>query len=471
MWWHIRSGEMTLNQRAPLLEDVFSFTRFGAAWTNHSWLSQVILFLVFKWAGFSGLAMYTALLAVVSMGLIYRLIDGPPLLKTSLIIFCLMACSLVWSPRPQMFSLVLFALLLSLLADYKKNHKGPLWVIPIMFGLWSNLHGGFPIGWMLLVIFAAAETANRIFLYEKSECLPWPRIRSLVLFSLSAIPAVLLNPNGFKTWLIPFQTVGITALQNLIQEWASPDFHNLSQQVILWLLFVMVISFSMSGRRVPLGDVLIPLAFAYLTFLARRNIAAFAMTAVPAASRGLLAAWRIWRDRMELEGGFPGLMRKYGLAVPSFENRQFAPAVSRGINLVFIGFLSALAFGRLGIMSLNPVIDRYLSKDYPVAAVDWMRSKSVTGNIFNEYNWGGYLIFTNADNPVFVDGRTDLFGDEIIDEWQQVVLGEPEWPAILDKWEVQAVLLKPEKPVLAQMDGRGWRKAFEDEISVVMVRE
>jgi hypothetical protein len=471
MWWHIRSGEMTVKQGAPLLEDVFSFTRYGAEWTNHSWLSQVVLFLAFQLAGFHGLAIYTALLAAVSMGLVYRLIEGAPLFKAFLIILCSSACALVWTPRPQMFSLAFFALLLNLLADYKSGKSKRLWLVPILFALWSNMHGGFPIGLALLAVYTVAESANRVFFYEKDVCLSWTQIRGLLLWSLSAIPAVLLNPNGIKTWLIPFQTVGITALQNLIQEWASPDFHELPQQVILWLLFLMVISFSMAGRRIPLGDLLVPLTFAYMTLLARRNIAAFAMTAVPATSRGLLAAWGSWRGKLEAEGGISTLLKRYRLAVPIIRNRQVDAGIARVVNLVIIALLSSLAFGRLGIMSLQPVVDRNLSMEYPVEAVNWMQQQPVTGNVLNEYNWGGYLVFSNPANPVFVDGRTDLFGDEIIGEWQQVVLGEPEWLSILDKWEVQAVLLKPDKPLLAQMNGQGWRKAFEDEKSVVMVRE
>ncbi|MHC1785044.1 MAG: hypothetical protein AB9891_20215 [Anaerolineaceae bacterium] len=471
MWWHIRSGEMTLKNGAPLLTDPFSFTRYGSDWTNHSWLSQVILFQVFNLGGFTGLAVYTALLAVISMGLVYRLVKGPPLLKAFLIILCSAACALVWTPRPQMFSLVFFAGLYSLLAGYKHEKRGPLWLIPIFFALWSNLHGGFPIGLALLAVFIAAEAANRIFLYPANDCLSWREISKLALWSITAIPAVLLNPNGIKTWLIPFQTVGITALQNLIQEWASPDFHNLSQQVILWLLVLLVISFSMAGKRMMMGDFLIPLAFAYMTFLARRNISAFAMAAVPAISRGLQAAWGIWQERIEAEGGLTTLLMKYHISTPKFENRNIDQAISRLINMVMIGFLAALAFGRLGIMSLNPIIDRYLQNDYPVQAVNWIRDNHISGNLFNEYNWGGYLIFACPQNLVFLDGRTDLFGDEIIGEWQKVILGDPEWRTILDKWDVQTVLLQPDKPVISIMKDHGWRIGFEDEKSVVMLRE
>jgi hypothetical protein len=471
MWWHIRSGEMTLKNGSPLLTDVFSFTRYGSEWTNHSWLSQVILFQAFNLGSFTGLAVYTALLAVISMGLVYRLIEGPPLLKAFLTILCSTACALVWTPRPQMFSLVFFAGLLFLLDGYKRDKRRPLWLIPIIFVLWSNLHAGFSIGLALLAVFIASEAANRIFLYSSDECLSWREIRQLAIWSVMAIPAVLLNPNGIKTWLIPFQTVGITALQNLIQEWASPDFHNLPQQVILWLLVLLVISFSLAGKRMTMGDILIPLAFAYMTFLARRNVSMFAMAVVPALSRGLLAAWGNWHERIDAEGGFAAILQKYHISIRRFKNQEVDPAISRIINLGMIGFLGALAFGRLGIMSLNPIIERNLQIDYPVEAMNWIRDNHISGNLLNEYNWGGYLIFTSPQTPVFVDGRTDLFGDEIIGEWQKVVQGDPEWITILEKWDVQTLLLQPEKPVLLLMKDFGWRIGFEDEKSVVMIRE
>jgi hypothetical protein len=67
VWWHIRSGQTTLESGSPLMVDPFSFTRNGAPWTNHSWLAQVILFLAFNFGGYLGLGIFTAVLAVISI--------------------------------------------------------------------------------------------------------------------------------------------------------------------------------------------------------------------------------------------------------------------------------------------------------------------------------------------------------------------------------------------------------------------
>jgi len=44
MWWHIRTGEVIVNE-GILHEDVFSFTVPDNEWITHEWLSQVIMWI------------------------------------------------------------------------------------------------------------------------------------------------------------------------------------------------------------------------------------------------------------------------------------------------------------------------------------------------------------------------------------------------------------------------------------------
>lgn len=471
VWWHIRSGETTLKSGSPLMVDPFSFTRNGAPWTNHSWLAQVVLFLGYDLGGYLGLGIYTAVLAVISMALLYRLVEGPPILKAFLVIFCSAASALIWTPRPQMFSLLLFIGLYSVLHEYRQTRKRVLWLIPILFVIWSNLHGGFPLGLILLAAYLIGEICNHLFLYPPEECLPWKDIRKIGLWSASAIPAILLNPNGINTWLIPFQTVGVTALQNLIQEWASPDFHVLSQQVILWLFFILFISFSTAGRRMPMTDIVMPVLFTYMTFVARRNIGAFAMVTVPALSRGILYSWQTWLSKFTTDHKAYQFLRSKNLFQYAEENQNVNPKISRLLNLIIIGFLGAIAFGRLGLMTLRPVVDHFMENDYPVGAVQWLQEIPTPGNMLNEYNWGGYLIFANPQNRVFVDGRTDLFGDDIIGQWQKAVLGDPEWDTIFEEWDIHLVLLQPDRPIIALLKNNGWQMVYEDSRSILLEKK
>ena len=87
MWWHLRAGEETVNIGQPLTVDTFSHTRNGESWVNHSWLSQVALYLLYHAGGFFGIGLFVALLAVISMALVYLQMDGPPILRAFILIF------------------------------------------------------------------------------------------------------------------------------------------------------------------------------------------------------------------------------------------------------------------------------------------------------------------------------------------------------------------------------------------------
>src|SRR5574341_2540755 len=74
-WWHIRSGEHILT-KGMIYQDPFSFTKQGEPWINHSWGSQIVLYLAWRIAGNTGLALYTSLLATAGMALVYRTCTG-----------------------------------------------------------------------------------------------------------------------------------------------------------------------------------------------------------------------------------------------------------------------------------------------------------------------------------------------------------------------------------------------------------
>lgn len=81
------------------------------------------------------------------------------------------------------------------------------------------------------------------------------------------------------------------------------------------------------------------------------------------------------------------------------------------------------------------------------------------------------MMWAMPGHQVFVDGRTDLFGDEIIGEWISVVQGDQDWGAILDKWQVDLVFIEPEQPVAGLLPHAGWTEVFRDDLSVIFVRE
>jgi hypothetical protein len=113
---------------------------------------------------------------------------------------------------------------------------------------------------------------------------------------------------------------------------------------------------------------------------------------------------------------------------------------------------------------------KVFEKSLPLGAVDYLRQHRPEGRLFNSYNWGGYLLWALPEYPVFVDGRTDLYDDEIIREWLRVVRGEAGWQSVLDRWEVKVVLLERDWPLVRLLPGEGWHLWYEDDLSVVYGR-
>lgn len=456
LWWHLRAGEETLSSGSPVLVDSFSYTRSGQSWTNHSWLSQVILAGIFRLGGLPLVGLFVPLLAVIIMLLLFMQMDGPVILRAFVIVLASTVSAVVWTPRPQMFSLLLFALVAWMLNRYKRAGPVRLWPLPLIFFLWSNLHGGYPLGFLLIGAFLIGEGINHLGKVS-GPVLPWKDMLLLAGYACLGLVLVAVNPNGVKMWAIPFQTVDVGVLQQLIQEWASPDFHDLSQQPFLWMLFALILCWALAGRRVDGSELLTVLLFAWMGFTARRNVGPFSLVAAPALARALTGL---------LEQGAPklaGWVREKFPAAAVREQPELAPGLRKGINLAVAALLAFAAFGKLAVVNYPAFTAQVVGRAYPVKAVEWIEANRPEGRLFNEYNWGGYLTWALPAYPVFVDGRTDLFGDEVLSQWIGVIQAEDDWQESLDRWAVRLVLIQPGRPLVSALEQAGWKLVVKEE--------
>jgi hypothetical protein len=461
LFWHLRAGEQTLADARPLTVDVFSHTRAGETWVNHSWLSQVWLYLTWKMGGWFALSLWTGALAAIGMGFIYLCMDDAPLLlRPFVIIFGALVAAPVWVARPQLTSLVLFAFLLWYLRRWQQGRRAPLWVLLPLFVLWSNLHGGYPLGLMLIGVVLGGALIERIL---GRDALPWARWRSLAVAGLLSWLVVAINPNTWHMWLIPFQTVGMTTLQQYISEWASPDFHDFSQQPFIWLLLGTMMAMGFSRRRTSGADALGVAMFAYLGLTARRNFGPFALITMPVLARHLGDVIGQILERLPKE------MRTRLEAAAQTLNAEPARRES-AFRVGVLILLWGVAIFKGYAVTLPVQVESALEENYPTAAVAWIQENQPPGNLFNEYNWGGYLIWDLRAYPVAVDGRTDLYGDEILTQYVQVQSAQDGWAHILDDWDVNLVLVSPNTPLTAALAESGWQQAYADEVATVWIR-
>ena len=465
MWWHLRAGEETLSSGEVYQVDTFSSTRSGERWINHSWLSQVMMALMVRIGGRPALSIWVASCAVLSMGLVYLLMSGHPLLRSAVLILAAMVSSVVWSPRPQIMSLVFLALISWLVQSYlDKPRWGYLVAVPAVFVLWGNLHGGYVLGLIYLGAVICGGFLDRIMLEKRADSTPWKNLGYLAAVMLLGFLFVLLNPNGIDMWKIPFNTIGVETLQNLINEWASPDFHQAFQQPFLWMLLGLFIVLGLNGQSVQ-GKRLVPVViFAWAALVARRNFGPFAIVGAPLLAEQLSLLLDEWISKARQS--FLAIEKFLVNAETSKEN--FNMTARNMLNVVLIGLLIAAAVIKTCQVNQTELVAKTEKKIFPVGAAEWIKSQDQPVKVFNDYNWGGYLIYHLDDPQVFVDGRTDLYGDEILSNYLDVIYGEENWQELLSAYDIHTLLVPSDSLLVRTAIKEGWRLVYGDPVSAIM---
>lgn len=464
-WWHLQAGRVTLERGRILQSDVFSHTRYGQPWVNHSWLSQVLLYLLFHYLRYYGLGLFQALVVTLAFVFVYAQMEGDVFTRAFIVVLAAAASAVIWIARPQLISFLLTAVLCYLLYLYKWRGVNRLWLIPPLFVLWVNLHAGYALGFMVLAGFVAGEVFNNLLARlapGEDPVVPWRGVGLVVLVSILSFLCLLLNPNTTRMWMYYLDTVRIGVLQDFIQEWRSPDFHPLYTHPFIWLLLATLAAIGLSGRRVDGTDLALVAGFAYAGLLAGRNMGPFALVAAPVLSRHAARAIERWLKVAREQGWFSPPLR---VGRPSSTRLALANWLLLLLVLVAAGVKAALPWRD----EFNVENER---RTLPADAVEWIQREQPPGPMFNSYNWGGYLIWHLwPAYRVFVDGRTDLYGDELLSQYLKVRFAQPGFQEVLDQYGVNFVLTEAggfTDNFLAL--SKGWRLAYSDHIAVIYVR-
>ncbi len=457
-WWHLGAGRAIVTTGRTPYADEFSHTVRGKPWTDVYWLAQVGLYQARVIGGDAALALLVAALVIIAFIFVYRQTEGQPLLRAFVVVLAATTSSVIWSPRPQMLSFALLGVTSYVVYLLKWRQVNRLWVLIPLFVLWANVHGGYALGLMLIGSVIAGETLNRLTgRADAPEVMTWKEIGWLMGAGILCGLALLVNPYTFGTWTLPFRTVGIKALQGFIQEWASPDFHNLYEQPMLWLLFALLAAVGFSGRRWDWSDLIVVMVFGYSAFLARRNIAPLALVLAPILTRQMQPIVESLAARVKL---------------PASVSKDVHPALSRALNWMILVLVTLAVLIKCGVALSPQMIDKAQQQTAPVRAVEWLKQNNLTGPMYNSYNWGGYLVWALPQEPVFVDGRTDLYDDEFLREYFKVMFIRPGWQEALDRYGVRLALTERDSFLATMLATQpNWRLAYSDDQAVIYARE
>jgi len=461
LWMHLLLGRDILAEGVPH-QEVYSYTAAGSPFIYHEWLSGVILHLVDRLGGTTGLVLLQPLAALLVAWFLFRAArsSGADRDLTFLLLGAgLYAASFRMFLRPHLLALPLLAAAVMLLGLYRKRGGyGPpllLIAVQVVWTNWTNLHGSFPAGIALAALFALGEAIRRRFFAEDGEESPAP-LAGLALLPAALLVASLLNPYGWELLRVVFLHPVDPLFRERIFEYL-PSFGPAFRSTWIFPLYVGWIVLCgialVAGRRRHDPALWLPAAgFLVLSGYMNRAVADFVVVSLPAVAAGLSA-------------GLP----------------RFSALSARRKPLVVTGILLLAAAGTLafGYRFDRDSVRRFgfgVDPSRPVGAVDYLERAGFRGNVFASFPYGSYVAYRLAPQArVVFDSRTIPYGPALYEEYREARKTLPGFLRHAERYRVDAVLLdyrldaNPELHAFLSRSAE-WGLVYFDERAVLYLR-
>lgn len=486
LWGHLRYGSLVWDGHGLPRVDTFSYTAAGRPFYDHEWLADVLFAGLFRASGSAGLVLFKLAVGAALIGLLLdatrsldRGLRGGPALRAELhplgTAFALVLVLAVVHPgatfRPQLFTMLLLAVELALLARADLRMAGPkgrgarigweLWVLPSVLLLWANLHGGFLVGVGLLGLYVAALAwrAWRGRAAGEAEAVRPGEVALPAALAAAGVLAPLVNPYGLSLYVYLGRTLG---LHDVISEWRPVGL--VDGSFLRFKLLVVVAAASLyalsrhprserGGRRALVWWAMAAAAAALFAFRHQRHTVLFAEIAAPpvllGAERARRAALDRWPDLLRRRVAL-GAVATAAAAIACVQVWGFARQVARdGLQI---------RFGRL---------------DYPADAVAFIEASGLRGNMAFPFEWGAYAIWKLGSRArVFIDGRFEaVYPAPVVDDYFAFLNGGPGWERLLDAYPTEVVVVQRWRHIHPRLFARAdLVYVYSDPAALVFVR-
>ena len=441
IWWHLRAGDWMMQHHAIPRVDPFSTFGAGKPWVSYSWLYELIVVQLFTRLGMGGIVVYTSSMVLAITIALHHLIKRQ-LADFNLAVLLTFVGSLsferLYSPRPWHFTILFFVLVVDIVMHARRSgrRRELLW-LPVLFAIWANVHIQFIDGLLVLGLVLAEAVAARWWAAARTKLdAGW-----MAAAMLASLLATLINPYGWHLYKTAYELSSQPGVMDHIAELQSIPFRFLSDYCVLFLALGAAAVLAWR-REIKVFEAVFLIFAAYLSFRSRRDLWIVVTAAAAIVAAGL--------DHSE-----PGEV--------NVRRDWFTSPIAALATALIIGV------GMLSMHVDNRSLGTKLEQDMPVRAVAFVKDQGYEGPIYNDYGWGGYLMW-GLRRPVSIDGRAGVQGTERIDRYGATWNAEPTWQE--DPELKQAgVVIGPVKAPLTQilrMDPR-FRLAFEDKVAAVFV--
>ena len=406
--WHLQAGNFIRAHGIPA-HDVFTYTARSFPWIDHEWASDVLFSLLYSLGGFLLLSILCAALWTTALFVNDR---RAPLI---ILLIAVSATLTYVAVRPVVWTVLGLVILMKLATSTSRWR--PLW-IPVLFILWANLHGGFIVGICVLAYYAVMQ-------------------RRLLLAALVPVSVVagFINPYGPGLYTELLRTLFDSSLHAEINEWRTFFIPAHAWIFVgLWAIGFWLYRSKKLINWIGVGPLLLASALS-----ATRNLPLFVAATVS--------------DLHDFYDHFRRSLPANLTRAPKLILVLFVLVGCTWLAWVYIGFFRSA---------------QQWSEIYPVQAVAYLRVHPCQGRLFNEYDFGGYLIWQLPSEPVYIDGRMpswrDSTGRTYFDQYNQVFTSPAYQRQQFAKYDIRCVLLK-KTPVgnklMDRLESAGWTDAME----------
>jgi hypothetical protein len=440
LWAHLKCGEYLFLHGSLLKTHYFNCSWPDATYINHSWLFQAVIYSLDRISGEPGLIALQVLLVIGAFSILsrtLRLYTGSLTIIALVLSLGILASVHRFSLRPQHFTYVFFAYFLFSLHRYQRKITIHAWFLPLLMVAWVNLHAESLWGMLVPGLFLVAEYVKS---RNRGQADP-PALAKLLLIYGLIFAAALINPFTYRTvfWPLLVMKEQFAGVEEILPPTSM-------QYLFFWVYFgLFLLSSIFNFRKIDPTWALVSLVFAVVAWTANRGIPHFVLASAP-----LIA------------GNLQALAER---AVLRFGDQRF---LKRGAQLGLLAALAALMFS----VATSPLyLRKFDNVPYPERALAFLKAEGLSGNVFNEHAWGGYIIWSSypALKP-YIDGR--FFHKRFYEEFYPTLSGRQGWDAVFAKYDITIAMLGYSPTDRQRLNDRlsadtRWSLVYWDDVSLV----
>ncbi len=485
--WHLKTGELILERGVPKI-DWYSFTMPDFPWTDHEWLTDVLIYKIYSSFGFQALLLL--FLAIVSLSFVILIKPENFWFYLLPVGFGFFAIFGFLGIRPQIITVFFIAVLWKILIEFLEGKKlGQLiYFVPLLFIIWANLHGGFFSGLFILFLFIFLEFFKKtnffkkiisLSLFQQQNFKEQPVKKTLLLCVILVLSflATLINPYGIRIYEEVFRTIGDPFLRFHIAEWLPLFFGGYFSVFIVCYLALFLGLLIPLRKKIEFSKLALVGVFLIFSFLSQRHFFIFTILTVPVFAEILILFQKeIKPERVKI------LFSGFG-------------------KWIILFFIFALLFS-----GFYPITKGLLKKDVSPFSLEesipFLKTLPLSENLFNDYGWGGYLIWKLPERKLFIDGRMPSWrkdGQFVFGDYIKISKAEEGFQELLDKYDIKIMLLRkemkeakvenwlskflekqnwllktlglePSKNLYQELINSGWQTIYEDKTAIVLKR-